>query len=133
MQVIHAKQALTKSGWKHDLEVAIGADGRIESVGSFSRTPTHRAAILLPAPVNLHSHSFQRAMAGLTEARGPYPRDSFWSWRLLMYKFLDQLTPDDIEAIAGLVFMEMLEAGYGAVARGGHAAGHAGTRQAAGV
>lgn len=116
MQVIHAKQALTKSGWKHDLEVAIGADGRIESVGPFSRTPTHRAAILLPAPVNLHSHSFQRAMAGLTEARGPDPRDSFWSWRLLMYKFLDQLTPDDIEAIAGLVFMEMLEAGYGAVA-----------------
>jgi formiminoglutamate deiminase len=116
MQVIHAKQALTKSGWKHDLEVAIGADGRINSVGPFSQTPTHRAAILLPAPLNLHSHSFQRAMAGLTEARGPDPRDSFWSWRRLMYKFLDQLTPDDIEAIAGLAFMEMLEAGYGAVA-----------------
>lgn len=116
MQVIHAKQALTKSGWKSDIEVAVGAHGRIDSVGSFSRTPTHRAGLLLPAPLNLHSHSFQRAMAGLTEARGPDPRDSFWTWRRLMYKFLDQLTPDDIEAIAGLVFMEMLEAGYGAVA-----------------
>jgi formimidoylglutamate deiminase len=116
VQVIHAKQALTKNGWKSDLEVTIGADGRLDSVGPFSQTPTHRAAILLPAPLNLHSHSFQRAMAGLTEARGPDPRDSFWTWRRLMYKFLDQLTPDDIEAIAGLVFMEMLEAGYGSVA-----------------
>lgn len=116
MQVIHAKQALTTNGWKSDLEVTIGADGRLDSVGPFLQTPTHRAAILLPAPLNLHSHSFQRAMAGLTEARGPDPRDSFWSWRRLMYKFLDQLNPDDIEAIAGLVFMEMLEAGYGSVA-----------------
>jgi formimidoylglutamate deiminase len=73
-------------------------------------------ALLLPAPLNLHSHAFQRAMAGLTEARGPDPRDSFWSWRRLMYSFLDQLTPDHVEAIAALVFMEMLEAGYGAVA-----------------
>lgn len=116
MQVIHAKQALTKGGWRSDLEVVIGADGRIDSVGPFSQAPDHRAALLLPAPLNLHSHSFQRAMAGLTEARGPDPRDSFWTWRRLMYAFLDQLTPDDIEAIAGLVFMEMLEAGYGAVA-----------------
>jgi len=116
LQVVHAKQALTKCGWRSDLEVVIGADGRIDSVGPLSQAPDHRAALLLPAPLNLHSHSFQRAMAGLTEARGPDPRDSFWTWRRLMYKFLDQLTPDDIEAIAGLVFMEMLEAGYGAVA-----------------
>lgn len=116
MQVLHAKQVLTQSGWQSDLEVMIGSNGRIESVGTFSKAPTHRAALLLPAPLNLHSHAFQRAMAGLTEAKGPDPRDSFWSWRRLMYKFLDQLTPDDVEAIAALVFMEMLEAGYGAVA-----------------
>ena len=116
MQVIHAKQALTPGGWQSDLEVAIGPDGRIEQVGPASCEATHRTAVLLPAPLNLHSHAFQRAMAGLTEARGPDPRDSFWSWRRLMYRFLDQLTPDDVEAIAGLVFMEMLEAGYGAVA-----------------
>lgn len=116
MQVIHANQALTPQGWHRDVEVTIGASGRIESVGPVARTPTHRTALLLPAPLNLHSHAFQRAMAGLTEAKGPDPRDSFWSWRRLMYKFLDQLTPDDVEAIAALVFMEMLEAGYGAVA-----------------
>ncbi len=71
--------------------------------------------MLLPAPVNLHSHAFQRAMAGLTEARGPDPRDSFWTWRSLMYRFLDRLSPEDVQAIAELVFMEMLEAGYGGV------------------
>lgn len=116
MQVIHAKQAFTPSGWQSHVEVKIGAAGRIETVGPVSQTPTHRAALLLPAPQNLHSHAFQRAMAGLTEARGPDPHDSFWSWRRLMYRFLDQLTPDDVEAIAALVFMEMLESGYGAVA-----------------
>ena len=55
-------------------------------------------------------------MAGLTEARGPDPRDSFWTWRKLMYQFLDQLTPDHVEALAALVFMEMVEAGYASVA-----------------
>lgn len=116
MQIIHAKQCLTPDGWQRDIEVMISAEGRIISVGPQDKTPTHHAALLLPAPLNLHSHAFQRAMAGLTEARGPDPRDSFWSWRRLMYKFLDQLTPDDVEAIAALVFMEILEAGYGAVA-----------------
>ncbi|MEL7466772.1 MAG: formimidoylglutamate deiminase, partial [Pseudomonadota bacterium] len=70
---------------------------------------------LLPAPANLHSHAFQRAMAGMTERRGPAGRDSFWTWRDLMYRFLDQLSPEDVEAIAALVQMEMLEAGYASV------------------
>ncbi|MFT4793133.1 MAG: formimidoylglutamate deiminase [Paracoccaceae bacterium] len=96
--------------------MTVGASGRIATVGPVSQAPTHRTALLLAAPLNLHSHAFQRAMAGLTEARGPDPRDSFWSWRRLMYKFLDQLTPDHVEAIAALVFMEMLEAGYAGVA-----------------
>ncbi|OAN73354.1 formimidoylglutamate deiminase [Jannaschia sp. EhC01] len=116
MQIIHAKQALTPTGWQSDLEVAIDASGRIVGVGPQRQTPTRVVPLLLPAPLNLHSHAFQRAMAGLTEARGPDPRDSFWSWRRLMYRFLDQLTPDHVEAITALVFMEMLEAGYGAVA-----------------
>ena len=116
MQIIHAKQVLTPSGWRSETQVTIDDDGRITSVGAQSEPPTHNVALLLPAPLNLHSHAFQRAMAGLTEARGPDPSDSFWSWRRLMYKFLDQLSPDHVEAIASLVFMEMLEAGYGAVA-----------------
>jgi formimidoylglutamate deiminase len=70
------------------------------------------ADVLLPAPVNVHSHAFQRAMAGLTERRGPNPNDSFWTWRQLMFRFLDRLTPDHVEAITAFVQMEMLEAGY---------------------
>jgi formimidoylglutamate deiminase len=68
--------------------------------------------LLLPAPANAHSHAFQRAMAGLTERRGPDPRDTFWTWRALMFRFLDRLTPEHVEAIAAFVQMEMLEAGY---------------------
>ncbi|GGK38440.1 formimidoylglutamate deiminase [Salinarimonas ramus] len=115
MHIIWAEQALTHEGWRRDVEVAI-ADGRIASVrsGTAPGPDATRVGALLPAPTNLHSHAFQRAMAGLTERRGPDPRDTFWTWRQLMFRFLDQLTPDDVEAIAAFVQMEMLEAGYGA-------------------
>ena len=115
MSKIHARQALTPDGWAYDLCVEI-SNGRISRISS-DKGSSHRSVdLLLPAPVNLHSHAFQRAMAGLTETRGPDPSDSFWTWRQLMYRFLDQLTPEQVQAIAELVFMEMLEAGYGAVA-----------------
>ncbi|MGB0519353.1 MAG: formimidoylglutamate deiminase, partial [Candidatus Puniceispirillaceae bacterium] len=115
MSKIHARQALTPDGWAYDLCVEI-SDGRIGRISN-GKSGGHRSVdLLLPAPVNLHSHAFQRAMAGLTESRGPDSRDSFWTWRKLMYRFLDQLTPEQAQAIAELVFMEMLEAGYGAVA-----------------
>ncbi len=76
---------------------------------------THHVDVLLPAMANVHSHSFQRAVAGLTEARGPDASDSFWTWRKLMYRFLERLTPDDVEAIAAFAFLEMLETGYASV------------------
>lgn len=124
MQIIHAKQALVPGIWQSDLEVVIGDEGRIAAVrpqggrrdSAQDSAQVTRVDLLLPAPLNLHSHAFQRAMAGLTEARGPDPQDSFWTWRRLMYRFLDQLSPEDVEAIAALVYMEMLEAGHGAVA-----------------
>lgn len=116
MTILHAQTALTPAGWATDVQVTLGADGRISDVGPQTAQPDHRMAILLPAPLNLHSHSFQRAMAGLTEARGPEASDSFWTWRRLMYRFLDQLTPEDVEAIAAQAFMEMLEQGFAAVA-----------------
>lgn len=116
MQIIQASQALLPDGWHADIDLHIDERGRIAHVGPGSGQAAQRVALLLPAPLNLHSHAFQRAMAGLTEARGPDASDSFWSWRRLMYRFLDQLNPDQVEAVAALVFMEMLEAGYGAVA-----------------
>jgi formiminoglutamate deiminase len=71
--------------------------------------------IALPGLPNVHCHSFQKAMAGLAERRGP-EHDSFWTWREVMYRFLAALTPDDVEAIAAYAFMDMLEAGFTAVA-----------------
>lgn len=116
MKYIVAKQALTKNGWESDIQIGLTQDGHIGSVGPVTSGDSQRVDLALPAPLNLHSHTFQRAVSGLTEARGPDPKDSFWTWRKQMYRFLDQLTPDQIEAIAALAFMEMLEAGYSAVA-----------------
>ena len=112
MTTIWASQALLPSGWARDVLIELNGSGRITAVSEGQPPSGHRTGILLPAPANAHSHAFQRAMAGLTEARGPDPRDSFWTWRRLMYRFLDLLTPDQVQAIAALVQMEMLEAGY---------------------
>ena len=112
MSVIWAEHALTPEGWARDVRLEIDAEGRIATLTTGAAPEGQRVGTLLPAPANSHSHAFQRAMAGLSERRGPDPRDSFWTWRKLMYKFLDQITPDQVEAIAGLVQMEMLEAGF---------------------
>ena len=114
MTILHARTALLPGGWATDVQVQI-ADGRISAI-TFGKKPAGQIMdCLLPAPANLHSHTFQRAMAGMTEQRG-LDSDSFWTWRSLMYRFLDRLTPDDVQAIAAMVMMEMAEAGYGAVA-----------------
>lgn len=114
MTRIWASQALLPAGWAHNVAVEIDATGHIADVTPDALPTGHRCGLLLPAPANAHSHAFQRAMAGLTETRGPDPRDTFWTWRQLMFRFLDRLTPDQVEAIAALVQMEMLEAGYAA-------------------
>ena len=112
-QVIHAERALLPEDWADDVAVTI-EDGRITAVERDAAPAGERVEILLPAPANLHSHAFQRAMAGLTERRGP-EADSFWTWRRLMYRFLDRLDPDQVQAIAAQAQIEMLEAGYAAV------------------
>ena len=116
MHKIWAQTALTPQGWQRDVLVSVDSSGVITSVEADARACGTRTGILLPGPVNLHSHAFQRAMAGLTEKRGPDAGDSFWTWRKLMYAFLDHLTPERVEAISTFVQMEMLEAGYPCVA-----------------
>lgn len=113
MVQIWAERALLPDGWARNICVTLD-QGRIASVTTGAEPQGQRVGLLLPAMANLHSHAFQRAMAGLSEARGPEPRDTFWTWRQIMYRFLDHLTPEDVEAIASLVQMEMLEAGYAA-------------------
>lgn len=115
MTVLWAEQALLADGWATGVSVTVTGD-RITAIAANTPAQGTRVGVLLPAPTNLHSHAFQRAMAGLTERRGPDPRDSFWTWRQLMYRFLDRLTPDDVQAITAFVQMEMAEAGYAAVA-----------------
>lgn len=114
---LHLEKALTPDGWRTDLvatidggmitalEPATARDGAVERV----------AGVVLPGMPNLHSHAFQRAMAGLTERRGT-EADSFWTWREAMYRFVERLGPDDLEAIAAFAYLEMLEAGFTSVA-----------------
>ncbi|MCE2436564.1 MAG: formimidoylglutamate deiminase [Pseudomonadales bacterium] len=116
---LHAPVALLPDGWARDVRVVIDPDGSI-GTASADQEPrsedlrlTDRA--LLPAPSNLHSHAFQRAMAGRTQVSAAGP-DSFWTWRSLMYKFLGYLTPDHIGAIAAQAQVEMCESGFAAVA-----------------
>ncbi|MBA5777210.1 formimidoylglutamate deiminase [Stappia sp. F7233] len=116
---LHADHVLLPTGWARNMLVEIGADGRIASVSSvsekFDASGIYKVGVLLPAPGNVHSHAFQRAMAGLAERRSRAARDSFWTWREVMYRFLDRLSPDQVQAIAAQVQVEMLEAGYAAV------------------
>lgn len=104
--------ALLDAGWTDSVRVAIdgGRIARIES-GVAATPEDERHAVALPGIPNVHSHAFQRAMAGLTETAGP-AADSFWGWRSLMYRLVERLTPDDLEAISALAFAEMLEAGF---------------------
>ncbi len=119
MTILHVGRALLATGWAEDVRLEIDAVGRIARIESGTQPGYDDILksddILLPAPANLHSHAFQRAMAGLTEYRSSGSTDSFWTWRALMYRFVAAITPDQVEAIAALVQMEMLEAGYGAV------------------
>ncbi|WP_339758277.1 formimidoylglutamate deiminase [uncultured Hoeflea sp.] len=114
MTIVWAEKALLETGWAENVRIEISPEGLIRSVEANAPADGHRTGVLLPAPANCHSHAFQRAMAGLTERRGPNASDSFWTWRQLMFRFLDRLTPDHVEAIAAFVQMEMLEAGYSA-------------------
>lgn len=112
MAEVWAERALLPEGWAENVLVSITPEGRIESVEAGVAPRGTRTQLLLPSMANLHSHAFQRAMAGLSETKGDQPKDTFWTWRQIMYRFLDHLTPEDVEAIAALVQMEMLEAGY---------------------
>ncbi|MFT6459212.1 amidohydrolase family protein, partial [Pseudophaeobacter arcticus] len=115
MTTLFAKRALLTTGWAERVRLTL-RDGRVAALTVDTDPEPGDLSIdcLLPALANLHSHSFQRAMAGMTEYRLA-GRDSFWTWRELMYRFTAHLTPEQIEAIAALVFLEMQEAGYASV------------------
>jgi formimidoylglutamate deiminase len=106
------EQALLPQGWARDVRIAVDA-GRLVSVeaGVLAQPGDERHPIGLPGISNLHSHAFQRGMAGLAEINGT-AADSFWTWREVMYRFVGRMTADDIEAVAAQAYVEMLEAGF---------------------
>ena len=116
MIILFAEQALLPSGWARDVRLTIDADGSIERVETDADAARAEwlAGPALPGMPNLHSHAFQRAMAGLTE-QGGRGGDDFWSWRETMYRFLAVLGPQDVRAIAAQLYLEMVRSGYTAV------------------
>jgi formimidoylglutamate deiminase len=112
MQRLWFEEALLADGWAPRVRLRIEA-GRIAAVErNVPCDPTDQAyGIAVPGLANVHSHAFQRGMAGLAERRGP-DHDDFWTWREVMYRFLDRLTPEDVEAITAQAFAEMLAAGF---------------------
>jgi formimidoylglutamate deiminase len=111
-----ASLAWLPGGWARDVAFAVDARGFFTDVRpgvavSDVAGATHIDGVVLPGMINAHSHAFQRAMIGLTHRAGP-GADNFWSWRTLMYSLALRLSPEQIEAIATWVFIEMLRGGY---------------------
>jgi formimidoylglutamate deiminase len=106
------ESALLPEGWTAQVRCTL-AHGRIARVerGVPPADADARHAIGVPGLLNVHSHAFQRAMAGLAERRSP-GSDSFWTWRDTMYRFVERLDPDDVEVVACQAYMEMLESGF---------------------
>lgn len=115
MHHIFLDHALLPHGWADNLRVSID-NGLIVAIEHKTARDgaDHLPGIAIPGMPNLHCHTFQRGMAALAQVRGPLG-DSFWTWRETMYRFLGQLTPDHVEAIAAHAYMEMLEQGFTAV------------------
>ena len=112
MTRLHFASALLPSGWANDVQMVITA-GAIAEVtpGVAPAAGDERHGIALPGLASLHSHAFQRGMAGLAELRGD-STDTFWTWRDTMYRFALAMTPDDVAAVATLLYVEMLEQGF---------------------
>jgi formiminoglutamate deiminase len=109
------QRALVGEDWRERVLVAVD-DGVIRLVQCDAGADAAMGAtvcngLAVPGLGNVHSHGFQRGMAGLAERGGP-AHDHFWSWREVMYRFLERLTPEDVRAITALAYMEMLESGF---------------------
>ncbi|MES5814906.1 formimidoylglutamate deiminase [Pseudoxanthomonas sp. Soil82] len=98
----------TPAGWRGDAGLE-AEDGRIRRV--LDAEPSWDGGWVLPGIPNLHSHAFQRVMAGLAE-RQTHAQDSFWTWRETMYRIAARFDPDSLQAVAAQLYVEMLEAGY---------------------
>ena len=112
MSSLHFGSALLPSGWVNDVQVLV-SDGIIANITPGVAPAPHdeRHSLAIPGIASLHSHAFQRGMAGLAEVSGD-TTDTFWTWRETMYRFALSMSPDDITAVATLLYVEMLERGF---------------------
>lgn len=111
------EHALLPHGIVSRVRIDVGATGRIEAIatGEAAGSGVFVPGLAVPGMPNLHSHAFQRAMAGSAEVRAS-ASGSFWGWRDVMYRFVERLSPEDVAAVSAYAYLEMLEAGYTAVA-----------------
>ena len=117
MPAFFAERALLPGGWAENVRLEVSADGLLSSVqaNGDSQSAERVSGPLLPGMPNLHSHAFQRAMAGLAEVAGN-PSDSFWTWRDLMYRLVGQISAPQVGVIARQLYIEMLKGGFTSVA-----------------
>jgi formimidoylglutamate deiminase len=113
-----AAHALLPQGWTERVRIQVDREGAIAAVhpGAEPGAARRLSGHVIPGLPNLHSHAFQRAMAGGAEARSPEGLDSFWTWRETMYRFVGLFSPEDAEAVAAQLYAELLEHGFTAVA-----------------
>ena len=116
MTVLLAERVLLVDGWARNVRIDVDDQGLIKAIAADENEPhpdwqmVHGAVV--PGMANLHSHAFQRAIAGLSEHGTPERADSFWSWRERMYAALARLGPDEMAAVAAQLYLEMLKRGY---------------------
>jgi formimidoylglutamate deiminase len=103
-------------GWRRNVVVSVDLTGDIVDVSPDDVVTTARLinGAAIPGMPNVHSHAFQRSMAGLAERRGPHD-DSFWTWRETMYDLASRMSPECLNAVAAQCYADMLKAGYTAV------------------
>lgn len=119
MKTFKFKGILTNQGFELDQYIQVDEHGKISSIQSEvnDATSEYLAVYALPGFQNAHSHAFQYAMAGLAERHSTSQTpDDFWSWREAMYALALKISPDDLEAIATMLYAEMLRHGYTNVA-----------------
>jgi len=117
LKTYFSPEALLPEGWVRDALIEVGDDGNIARVSTGKAPPDAEplGGPAIPGMASVHTHAFQRAMAGLAERMGS-PEDSFWSWREVMYSFIKRIGPEEAAAIAAQLYVDLLRNGYTAVA-----------------
>jgi formimidoylglutamate deiminase len=112
-----ASQGWVQGAWAKDVLLEVDASGIWSRITCNATADMILDALplggpVLPGVVNAHSHAFQRAIAGLTEHGAANGQDNFWSWRERMYAVAQRITPEQLEAIATLLYTELLAGSY---------------------